>query len=88
MIFKILMSAVVLSVATHLNAVENFVWVYLGAYAKGEDQGITLCKLDRSSGKLEKVKVFGGHSNPAFLEVHPSQKFLYAANEMREFKNI
>ena len=86
MIFKILMSAVVLSVATHLNAVENSVWVYLGAYAKGEDQGITLCKLDRSSGKLEKVKVFGGHSNPAFLEIHPSQKFLYAANEMREFK--
>ena len=83
---KILMCAIALSIASLLNADEKPCWVYLGAYAKGEDQGITLCKLDRMKGKLEKVKVFGGHRNPAFLEIHPSQKFLYAANEMREFK--
>ena len=83
---EILMSAIALSIASLLNAEEKPCWVYLGAYAKGEDQGITLCKLDRMKGKLEKVNVFGGHRNPAFLEIHPSKKFLYAANEMREFK--
>ena len=80
------MSTIAFFIASSLNAEEKPCWVYLGAYAKGEDQGITLCKLDRMKGKLEKVKVFGGHRNPAFLEVHPSGDFLYAVNEINDFK--
>ena len=86
MTFKSLMCSIALSIVSSLHADEKPCWVYLGAYAKGEDQGITLCKLDRKNGKLEKVKVFGGHRNPAFLEVHPSGKFLYAVNEINDFK--
>jgi 6-phosphogluconolactonase len=86
MSYKILMSSLALSLTPLLNAEEKSCWVYLGAYAKGEEQGITLCKLDRTKGKLDKVMVFGGHQNPAFLEVHPSGKFLYAVNEIKDFK--
>jgi len=85
MTFKPLMTALALSTASVLNAADP-IWVFLGSYANGDDRGITLCKLDRKKGKLEKVKVFGGHRNPAFLAIHPSKKFLYASNEIRDFK--
>ena len=85
MILKPLMTALALSTASVLNAADP-IWVFLGSYANGDDRGITLCKLDRKKGKLEKVKVFGGHRNPAFLAIHPSRKFLYASNEIRDFK--
>jgi 6-phosphogluconolactonase len=85
MTLKTLMTIVSLSTASALTAAEP-IWVYLGSYANGDDRGITLCKLDRTNGKLEKIKVFGGHHNPAFLAIHPSRKFLYASNEIRDFK--
>ncbi|MBG29774.1 MAG: 6-phosphogluconolactonase [Opitutae bacterium] len=85
MIFKTLMIVATLTALSAATAAES-IWVYLGSYASSEDRGITLCKLDRANGKLEKVKVFGGHRNPAFLAVHPSNKFLYASNEIRDFK--
>ena len=85
MILKTLMTAVALTTTSALTA-DEAIWVYLGSYANGDDRGITLCKLDRANGKLEKVKVFGGHRNPAFLAIHPSKKFLYASNEIRDFK--
>ena len=83
---KTIMTIALVSAAAILNAVEKPVWVYLGSYAKGEDQGITLCELDRSNGKLKKLKVFGGHPNPSFLEIHPSKKFLYAVNEIGDYE--
>jgi 6-phosphogluconolactonase len=85
MTLKTLMTTVALSSVSILSAAEP-IWVYLGSYANADDLGITLCKLDRTNGKLEKVKVFGGHRNPAFLAIHPSKKFLYASNEIRDFK--
>ena len=68
---KTIMTLAAMSVSATVNATEKPVWVYLGSYANSEDRGITLCKLDRENGKLEKVKVFGGHANPSFLEIHP-----------------
>ena len=83
---KAIVTAVALCAVPVLKAAEKPVWVYLGAYAKGDDQGITLCKLDRASGKLEKVKVFGGLTNPSFLAVHSSGDFLYAVHEIGNYK--
>ncbi len=86
MSLKTAMTVVALSAVVSVNAAEKPLWVYLGSYAKGPEQGITLCELDRSSGKLEKKKVFGGHVNPSFLEIHPSKKFLYAVNEIGSYE--
>ena len=82
---KTIMTLAAVSVSAAVNATEKPVWVYLGSYANSEDRGITLCKLDRENGKLETVKVFGGHANPSFLEIHPSKKFLYAVNEIGNY---
>lgn len=86
MSLKTVMTVAALSAAAFVNAAEKPVWVYLGSYARGPEQGITLCELDRSTGKLEKIKVFGGHVNPSFLEIHPSKKFLYAVNEIGSYE--
>ena len=74
------------SLVAKVNASEKPIWVYLGSYAKGPEQGITLCEFHPSSGKLEKKKVFGGIANPSFLEIHPSKKFLFAVNEIGSYE--
>ena len=74
------------SLVAKVNASEKPIWVYLGSYAKGAEQGITLCEFHPSSGKLEKKKVFGGIANPSFLEIHPSKKFLFAVNEIGSYE--
>ena len=74
---NIVMTVAALSVAAFVNAAEKPVWVYLGSYAKGPEQGITLCELDR--GTQGKGKGVRGHSNPSF---HNSsfEEVLYARN--------
>src|SRR5687768_7193669 len=41
--------------------------------------------MDPSSGKLRLETVAKGIVNPSFLEIHPSQRFLYAVNEVQSF---
>jgi 6-phosphogluconolactonase len=64
--------------------------VYVGTYTggRGQDhsQGIYLLELDLRSGRLSSPRVAGASINPSFLAIHPSRKFLYAVNEVGEFK--
>ncbi len=42
--------------------------------------------MDRSTGALKEREVFEDSSNPACLALHPSQRYLYAANEINDFR--
>jgi len=55
--------------------------VYVGTYTRGPSKGIYAYNFDRSSGKLKSIGLAAETSNPSFLAVHPSQRFLYAVNE-------
>jgi 6-phosphogluconolactonase len=55
--------------------------VYVGTYTRGPSKGIYAYKFDRATGKLTPSGLAGESSNPSFLAVHPSQRFLYAVNE-------
>jgi len=55
--------------------------VYVGTYSRGPSKGIYAYKFDRSTGKLTSIGLAAESSNPSFLAVHPSQRFLYAVNE-------
>ena len=61
--------------------------VYFGTYTneKTNSKGIYVSRLDLASGKLTEAELAGETSNPSFLAVHPTHRFLYAANEVREF---
>jgi 6-phosphogluconolactonase len=49
-------------------------------------KGIYLFEMDSSSGQLSFVKLAAEARNPSWLCLHPSQKYLYAANEIANFE--
>lgn len=60
--------------------------LYVGTYTnKNNSEGIYLYRMNLSSGKLEKLSSTPGISNPAFLAIDPTKRFLYAVNESGEF---
>jgi len=65
-------------------------WVYAGTYTDGsgkdKSQGIYLLELDFRSATLSTPRTAGAAVNPSFLAIHPNRKFLYAVDEVGEFK--
>lgn len=53
--------------------------------SKGNGAGIYLFHMDPGTGVLSNRQVFEDGSNPSCLAVHPSKKYLYAANEISNF---
>ncbi len=59
--------------------------VYTGSYCKAPAEGIQVFRLNHLTGELTKIGGAAGVTNPSFLALHPSQKFLYAVCETDEF---
>jgi 6-phosphogluconolactonase len=56
--------------------------VYFGTYTrKSSAEGIYHAELDLASGRLYNLKLAVKSSNPSFIEIHPTGKFLYAVAE-------
>ena len=73
-------------VALKLQAAPKELLVYIGTYTKTEEQGIHWLKLEMATGKLTAVGKLAGQKNPSFLAIHPNKKFLYAVNEIGNYK--
>jgi 6-phosphogluconolactonase len=57
-------------------------WIaYVGTYTRGDSKGIYAFRFDDSTGKLIAMGLAAATSNPSFLAVNPTGRFLYAANE-------
>lgn len=69
----------VLGPLASLGAAQGASTLYVGTYTRGTSKGIYSYKFQ--TGKLTPVGMAGETSNPSFLAVSPSQRFLYAANE-------
>jgi 6-phosphogluconolactonase len=59
--------------------------VYVGTYTTGKSEGIYLYRLSLSSGELRHVSTTKGVTNPSFLALAPSRRYLYAVNEVGDF---
>jgi 6-phosphogluconolactonase len=57
-----------------------------GQILQGKGKGIYVFRMDVSSGSLEQCGLTEGVQNPSFLAFHPSRRFLYAVNELKEFE--
>jgi 6-phosphogluconolactonase len=55
--------------------------VLVGTYTNTGSEGIYLFQLDDGNDALSPAGVCGGISNPSYLAVHPSEKFVYAVSE-------
>jgi 6-phosphogluconolactonase len=61
--------------------------VYVGTYTEGgKSKGIYRFRLDTSSGALSPEGEPAESANPSFLAIHPSGRFLYAVNEVGDFR--
>jgi len=60
--------------------------VYVGTYTWKESKGIYLMELDLATGKLSAPELAAEATNPTFLAIHPSKRFLYAVGEIGSFK--
>ena len=56
-------------------------FVFFGTYTKGKSKGIYRARLDTATGKLSAAEVAAECKDPAFIAVHPTEKFLYAIDE-------
>ena len=61
--------------------------VYFGTYTAQQSKGIYAYRLNATTGQLASLGLVAETSNPSFLAVHPSHKFLYAVNETGDFQN-
>jgi 6-phosphogluconolactonase len=60
--------------------------VYVGTYTnKSNSKGIYAYTFDPGTGKLTPLGVAAESEDPSFLAVHPSEKYLYAVNEIDHF---
>lgn len=57
-----------------------------GEIMKGRGEGIYRCELDLQTGELVLADKTAGVSNPSYLTLDVSKKYLYAVNELKEFE--
>ena len=58
--------------------------MYVGTYTGARSKGIHAWRLDSLTGALTPLGLVAETPNPTFLAIHPSHRFLYAANEISE----
>lgn len=55
--------------------------VYIGTYTGAKSEGIYVCRLDPATGSLSAPELAAKMSDPSWVTLHPSGKFLFAAGE-------
>jgi 6-phosphogluconolactonase len=61
-------------------------FVYIGTYTGSGSEGIYGYRFDAITGNFKRIGLAAEAENPSFLAVHPNGKFLYAVNEIADFK--
>ena len=60
--------------------------LYVGTYTVGtRSEGIYLVRMDRRSGRLQRVGSVDAGANPSFLGTHPNGRCLYAVKELEQY---
>jgi 6-phosphogluconolactonase len=73
--------------AAALDAGAESMRVYFGTYTGAKSQGIYVSSFDPETGALGDAQLAATTPSPSFLALHPSGKFLYAVNEVGEFRS-
>jgi len=60
--------------------------LFIGTYTEKESKGIYAYRFDASSAELTPLGVAAETTNPSFLAIDPSRRFLYAVNEVPKYK--
>jgi 6-phosphogluconolactonase len=60
--------------------------LFVGTYTEKESKGIYAYRFDAASAELTPLGVAAETTNPSFLAIDPSHRFLYAVNEVPKYK--
>src|SRR5216684_2317791 len=60
--------------------------IYVGTYTGPNSKGIYAYRFDPATGQATPVGLVAETVNPSFLAIDPSQRFLYAANEISDYQ--
>ena len=58
--------------------IENEYWVYFGTYTGGDSEGIYATDFNAQNGETGAIRLVAKTTQPSFVALHPSGKFLYA----------
>ena len=61
--------------------------LFVGTYTEKESTGIYAYRFDAESSELTPLGIAAEASNPSFLAIDPSHRFLYAVNEVQKYKD-
>jgi 6-phosphogluconolactonase len=81
-----LLVAVLLVACGSTLAKTNHYILYVGTYTGVDSKGIYAYAYDAASGKLTPLGLAAETANPSFLAVDASHRFLYAVNEVHDYK--
>jgi 6-phosphogluconolactonase len=59
---------------------------YIGTFTGKNSKGIYSARFDAVTGELSQAALAAETPNPAFIAIHPNNRFLYAVNEVDEFQ--
>jgi len=79
-----ILSLVTVTAATE--SAKNKYLLFLGTYTEKESKGIYAYRFDASSSELTPLGVAAETTNPSFLAIDPGRRFLYAVNEVQNYK--
>src|SRR3984893_3251596 len=60
--------------------------MYVGTYTGPDSKGIYAYRFDAATGQATPVGLVAETVNPSFLAIDPTQRFLYAANEISDYQ--
>ena len=66
----------------------ELVLMYVGTYTGRDSKGIYAYRFDAATGQATPIGLVAETQNPSFLAIDPTQRFLYAANEISDYKHI
>jgi 6-phosphogluconolactonase len=67
------------------NSGQDFL-AYIGTEAENDSKGIYVFRFHAASGKLTPLGLAAEATSPSYLAIHPNHRFLYAVNEVDEFR--
>ncbi len=76
------------TVAAAGNSSQHKFLLFVGTYTDKESKGIYAYSFDSVSSDLTPLGVAAETINPSFLAIDPSQRFLYAVNEVQNYKGV
>src|SRR5215468_6937676 len=84
-LWLLLLSLVTVTAAS--NSPKGKYLLFVGTYTEKESKGIYAYSFDSASAELAPLSLAAETSNPSFLAIDPSHRFLYAVNEIQKYKD-